>query len=230
MTMETLEQSLERELRAVAPSGIWLTLSDGSGEHVRERSLLSFSKSAQLPLSPLPGCAAMVDANALLCRALRVVATYLRGHALGAVEVRPSFIAAAGQGLFAAAAIPCGALICVYSGRVLSLRQAMALTVVERDYVMGGFGLNTHVDASGDAHSGVYARYINDNWNVPGGGEANVEFIKLRRQKKALVVARRAIAAGEELYARYGEGYWAARGFAVPAAAVSPPSPPPAAT
>ena len=215
--------TLESELRAVAPAGVWLTLSDADGTHVRDRSLLSFAKRALLPLVPLSSdtstdaasaAPAESSASAEVCCALRVVASYLRGHALDSIAVRPSLIAAAGRGLFATAPIASGALICVYSGRVLTLKQVTQLSVAERDYVMGGFGINTHVDASGEAHAGVFARYINDNWNVEGGAP-NVEFVKLRRQAKALVVAARRIEAGEELYARYGAGYWSARGTVV---------------
>ena len=216
-----LRAALECELRAVATAGVWLTLSDRDGTHVRDRSLFSFSKRAMLPLVPVESDASTAaaaptgsSASAEVCCALRVVASYLRGHALDCVAVRPSLIVAAGRGLFATAPIASGALICVYSGRVLTLKQVMELSVAERDYVMGGFGINKHVDASGETHAGVFARYINDNWNVEGGAP-NVEFVKLRRQAKALVVASRRIEVGEELYARYGAGYWSARGVVV---------------
>ena len=89
--------------------------------------------------------------------------------------------------------------ICRTEGRMCALGR-----------VMGGFGLNAHVDAG--PHPGVLARYVNDV-----EGAYNVRFVKLgaaktvERPPRALVVALRDVAAGEELYARYGSGYWAAR-------------------
>ena len=94
-----------------------------------------------------------------------------------------------------------GELICVYSGTVLTLVQLMH--TADRDYVMGGFGLNAHVDARDHPH--VLARYINDNF-APGA--RNARFVKLRQHRRALVVALRDIAAGEELFVDYGEVHW----------------------
>merc|ERR1719421_643221 len=72
---------------------------------------------------------------------------------------------------------------------------------------MGGFGLYS-VDAA--QHPEVLARYINDNFEA---ARRNAKFVKLKPKRRALVVATRDIAAGEEIYAFYGEGYWRARGL-----------------
>ena len=67
-----------------------------------------------------------------------------RWPALG-VEVRRSRIPNSGDGLFAARDFAAGELLGEYRGRVLSLLQATRLQ--DRDYLMGGFGINAHVDA-----------------------------------------------------------------------------------
>jgi len=90
-------------------------------------------------------------------------------------------------------------------------------------YVMGGFGL-----FSIDASPHCVARYINDKFEVVIEGEggpdiqrstrsrrslANVEFVKSKKVMKAVVIAKRDIEPGEELFADYGDGYWRARGM-----------------
>ena len=61
------------------------------------------------------------------------------------VEVRQRRIPDAGDGLFAARRFEAGAVLGEYRGQVLSLLQAYKLE--DRDYLMGGFGLNAHVAA-----------------------------------------------------------------------------------
>ena len=134
---------------------------------------------------------------------LESLLTYLNGQPLNpsSLEVRASQIEEAGNGLFAGRTFTAGELICVYSGREMGLREAMRCT--DTTYVMGGFGINVHIDAKDMPH--VLARYINDNFDKSC---VNCKFVKLKREKKALVVATKAIFRGEELYASYGDGYW----------------------
>ena len=54
------------------------------------------------------------------------------------VEVRTSLISGGGDGLFASRDFEAGEVLGEYYGRVLSLLQATKL--VDRDYLMGGFG------------------------------------------------------------------------------------------
>ena len=54
------------------------------------------------------------------------------------VEVRPSRVAGAGDGLYASRDFAAGEELGEYYGRVLSLLEALNLT--DRDYLMGGFG------------------------------------------------------------------------------------------
>ena len=86
---------------------------------------------------------------------------------------------------------------------MLSLLQAHRLE--NRDYLMGGFGLNCHID--GQHHTEFHARYINDHADPAA---INARFVKCRKTRKALVVALRDIRAGEEVYCSYGEAYWRA--------------------
>ena len=122
------------------------------------------------------------------------------------VEVRQSRIPDAGDGLFAARRFEAGAVLGEYRGQVLSLLQAYKLE--DRDYLMGGFGLNAHVDARFALDAP--ARYVNDNFDPT---KLNARFEKNKEAKRALLLATRRIEAGEEVYASYGESYWRARGI-----------------
>ena len=87
--------------------------------------------------------------------------------------------------------------------------------------VLGGFGINVHIDAK--EYPDSLGRYINDCRNE---SETNAKFVKLRAEKKALVVATRFIKvcsffeysdsipfqSGSEIYASYGESYWRKHG------------------
>ena len=121
------------------------------------------------------------------------------------VEVRESLISGGGDGLFASVDFAAGAWLGEYRGRVLSLLQATQL--VDRDYLMGGFGLNAHVDARFAMNAP--GRYVNDNFDK---SKLNARFDKDKAAKKATLVATRDIRRGEEIYASYGESYWRARG------------------
>eukprot|EP00921_Rhytidocystis_pertsovi_P023692 GHVQ01037990.1.p1 GENE.GHVQ01037990.1~~GHVQ01037990.1.p1 ORF type:complete len:249 (+),score=34.90 GHVQ01037990.1:731-1477(+) len=115
------------------------------------------------------------------------------------LEVRPSLIPGAGRGLFVLSAVPKGSVVCEYTGRRLTLLEL--LRKQDRTYVMGGFGINWHIEAGPE----VMARYINDNMDT---SQLNAVFQKLKTLRKALVVATRDIASGEELYATYGSVFW----------------------
>ena len=129
----------------------------------------------------------------------------LRSWAHG-VEVRRSRIPRSGDGLFASRDFAAGEQLGEYRGRVLSLLQATRLE--DRDYLMGGFGINSHVDARFALDAP--ARYVNDNFDK---SKLNAEFEKDKAAKRAKLVATRAIRRGEEIYASYGESYWSSRGI-----------------
>ena len=122
------------------------------------------------------------------------------------VEVRQSRIPDSGNGLFASRDFAPGEPLGEYRGRVLSLLQAHRLE--DRDYLMGGFGLNSHVDARFALDAP--ARYVNDHFDK---SKLNAEFHKDKARKRALLVATRSIRRGEEIYASYGESYWTCRGI-----------------
>ena len=132
---------------------------------------------------------------------------YVRGHvANNMLLVSKSLIATSWRWVICCKKIEKGQLICIYRGTKLSFAQVLKLPMSEKDYIMGGFGLNVHVDAS--KHLNVLARYINDNFDK---SKINVEFKKLEKDACALVYALRSIEPGEELYASYGESYWRGR-------------------
>ncbi|KAH0472019.1 MAG: hypothetical protein KVP17_005218 [Porospora cf. gigantea B] len=120
------------------------------------------------------------------------------------LEVRQSTLPGAGLGLFTTRLYQDTDHICTYSGTVLSLRQFLLTT--DKRYVMGGFGLNHHVDAKD--HPEVLARYINDN----RPDLRNCRMMKDVNLKQAKVIAIQEIPPGTELFASYGQRYWRATG------------------
>ena len=152
-------------------------------------------------------------------------------------QVRASALPGAGLGLFAAAPLRAGSIICEYRGKVLTLKGL--LQTADRSYAMG-LALNLYLDAaSADGLSAPLslARFVNDH---PVPESRNCAFQKIPSRRKALLVASRDVAAGagsggllqkrpfgfrggngrdalrpvagEELYAPYGDGYWARLG------------------
>lgn len=102
------------------------------------------------------------------------------------VEVKQSCIPNAGNGLFAKRSFHEGELVCEYTGKVKSFMEAMRTK--DKSYMMGGFGLNLHLDAADCPDS--MGRYINDPRNE---AFINVRFVKLKSEQKALIVALRDI-------------------------------------
>jgi hypothetical protein len=141
------------------------------------------------------------------------MAAFDRASALAAgLDVRPSQIRGAGNGLWTVRKFASGEVLCEYRGRVISLADVHSMSLRERDYVMGGFGVRVHLDGAHDLN--MLGRYVNDNGDAT---MLNAEFSKHRPERCALVRALRPLAAGEEVFASYREGYWRARG-APPAA------------
>lgn len=223
---EAETQLLLSELRR-SHRGAWLALSDAAGASLRWPLLARYLRRRKIKVphdhvsvreAPAGAGAGKATGKATgeatgkkqRARLLRVLLTYLRGHVGGGgLEVRPSTVPAAGQGLFAARHFAGGALLCVYRGTAVSLVEAMRRKEAGEhgDYVMGGFGANVRIDAG--PHPEVLARYINDDLSETP--RHNVKFVKLKAQQCALVVALRDIEAGEELFAFYGQGYWKGR-------------------
>ena len=126
------------------------------------------------------------------------------------LEVRESKIEGAGQGLFATRDFKEDEEICQYRGTIRTFKQMWQMKLHEKEYVMGGFGLNVHVDAG--PHPEILARYINDNLDET---KLNARFKKIKfcdpKKCHAQVRALRDIAAGEEIYCSYGNIYWKCR-------------------
>jgi len=115
------------------------------------------------------------------------------------VVVKTSRLPGAGLGLFAVRAFAVGELVCEYTGTVL---DSAARSLEDKSYLMR-LGEGVFVDAR--THYDVHARYIND---CRDKRVHNVSFDKRPSERRALVVASRPIAAGDELYASYGPLYW----------------------
>ena len=115
------------------------------------------------------------------------------------VAVKTSRLPGAGLGLFAVRSFAVGDLVCEYTGTVL---DSAARSLEDKSYLMR-LGEGVFVDAR--THYDVHARYIND---CRDKRVHNVSFDKRPSEQRALVVASRPIAAGDELYASYGPLYW----------------------
>ncbi|KAF4741250.1 hypothetical protein FOZ62_022747 [Perkinsus olseni] len=80
---------------------------------------------------------------------------------------------------------------------------AQTLKARDRSYIMGGFGINCHIDAKYSFN--VWGRYINDCKDTQ---RLNAKFVKDKKRRVAKVVATCDIPAGSEVLASYGEVYW----------------------
>ncbi len=126
------------------------------------------------------------------------------------VHTAKSLLPNAGDGLFATKHFKKNDHLGEYRGRLLTLAQAASLP--NTDYLMGGFGINVHIDARFTLDAP--GRYVNDNFDAAA---INATFVKDKKAKRATLVATRDIRAGEEIYASYGESYWSVRGVDVEA-------------
>ena len=117
------------------------------------------------------------------------------------VEVRPSTIKGAGDGLFALRQFVTGEVLGDYSGE---RRNFLWMLQNENTGYVMCFGLNDYVDAC--VAFDCPGRYVNDTFD----GRRNARFV--RASGRAQVVAIKPIAAGEEVFASYGDQYWESRG------------------
>ena len=117
------------------------------------------------------------------------------------VEVRPSTIKGAGDGLFALRNFVTGEVLGAYGGEGRNF--LWMLQNENTGYVMC-FGLNDYVDAC--VAFDCPGRYVNDTFD----GRRNARFV--RASGRAQVVAITPIYAGQEIFAAYGDQYWESRG------------------
>lgn len=110
------------------------------------------------------------------------------------------FVLDAGLGLFTRESIAKGSCVCIYTGKVL--RTIEAIRLKDKTYLMR-LGPQVYVDPCDDKT--VLGRYINDPRNRL---LHNVVFDKRPDEQCAHVIAKRDIAAGEEIFADYGRWYW----------------------
>ncbi|MBN2164533.1 MAG: SET domain-containing protein-lysine N-methyltransferase [Pontiellaceae bacterium] len=114
------------------------------------------------------------------------------------LEIRPSLVPNAGLGLFTTRPFRQGESICEYKGTQLGLFQLLRT----RDWSYIYTGEDAWIDAG--PHENVRARYINDNFD-----QSKINCAYHDEAGKVWVRALRDIAADEELYAAYGDHYWA---------------------
>ena len=117
------------------------------------------------------------------------------------VEVRPSTIKGAGDGLFALRQFVTGEVLGDYSGE---RRNFLWMLQNENTGYVMCFGLNDYVDAC--VAFDCPGRYVNDTFD----GRRNARFV--RASGRAQVVAITPISAGQEIFAAYGDQYWESRG------------------
>jgi hypothetical protein len=121
---------------------------------------------------------------------------------------RTSSIPSAGLGLFyesndEKSAIPAGATLCYYTGHIHNIHSSRELH--DTSYLMLIDG-DLLVDA-GPIQS-IYARFINDPLN---DAFVNCKFVPQPTKFRSAVVSTRQIFCGDELFAEYGDGYWASQ-------------------
>lgn len=118
------------------------------------------------------------------------------------LRVAASCIPGAGAGLFTLVPVAAGEVVAVYDNREGggTLDAGGAARLRDKRYLMR-LGPGVYVNAG----AACVARYINDARNP---AKTNVAWRKLPAAGRADVVAARAIAAREELFADYGRLYW----------------------
>ncbi|MBI5101578.1 MAG: hypothetical protein HZB33_07085 [Nitrospirae bacterium] len=127
-----------------------------------------------------------------------------RARAFVRVEVRPSTIPGAGQGLFSMERIEAGVRIGEYTGDIVH-GVFNVLRLRDKDFVARTADPSVCIDAL--RRPEVMTRYI---CHHPGEGKRNVRFRNEGSRK--FVETTRAVHPGEELLADYGDMYWRLKG------------------
>ncbi|CAF0971115.1 unnamed protein product [Adineta steineri] len=133
-------------------------------------------------------------------RWVAMIITILQLNVMVELEIKQSQIPGAGCGLFTRIPISKDSCVCIYTGKVL--RTIDAIRLEDKSYLMR-LGPQVYVDPCDDTT--VLARYINDPRNRL---LQNVIFDKRPDEQCAYIIAKRDIAAGEEIFADYGRWYW----------------------
>lgn len=122
------------------------------------------------------------------------------------LEVKPSKIPGAGDGLFTKKSIKKGEKIVEYLGEIIDYQEYVKRSKEDK------YGYMLYVDKKAciDAYSTPHfvARYANDAKGlkrVPGL-DNNSEYLIF--DKRAYIVAKRDIKVGEEIFVAYGKAYW----------------------
>lgn len=119
--------------------------------------------------------------------------------------IKPSGIPGAGKGLYTAIKIFKSEIISVYTGEILSQKEASKRSAnFENAYFINMLN-GTVMDS---AHIEGFAKYANDpDGSVKSGFSANA-IITIDEEDRVCLVAKRNIKAGEEIFCSYGKAYW----------------------
>lgn len=133
------------------------------------------------------------------------------------IEIRPSTIAGAGNGVFATGFIPAGTTICEYEGRLCLTRddetdQSRSYTI-DGKWVIIGDGIGATINDSVEFRPLSYDETVLffTQKILPHSTQHNCHFDVNIDKKQVWIIATRDIAPGEELFADYGFRYWATR-------------------
>lgn len=131
------------------------------------------------------------------------------GHPLCPVELRPSCIPGAGDGVFARRAIPAGAFVTPFDGRLVPGHRHVTSKTWDYEYQMAH---GAHMVPALTARSGRGLGHLLNDAIHPDvtGFVNNCEFHEQGRAK-LWIRSRCAVAAGEELFVPYGWHYWCGR-------------------
>jgi len=119
------------------------------------------------------------------------------------VEIKPSKLTNAGDGLFATKSIKKDEFICWYSGVYLS-KEFIENGYYESDYLFQPRGRNKLVIDASDPNS-CYGRYINDSLSKM---KKNSDFESYADTHSAAIIATKNIRKGSEIYISYGNNFW----------------------
>lgn len=125
------------------------------------------------------------------------------------VELRPSSISGAGEGVFARTAIPAGAFVTPFDGRLVPMHTCETSKTWDYEYQMA-HGAHLVPSLTKRADRGL-GHLLNDAIHADVTGRSNnCKFHELDRAT-LWVRTRQAVAAGDELLVPYGFQYWCSR-------------------
>lgn len=118
--------------------------------------------------------------------------------------VQPSQIKNAGNGLFTAIDIEEGEIVSKFIGEIISDEEAKKRSELgDDDYFM----MLPTGDTLDCKKTECFAKFANDAEGIPSGFKNNT-FISMDDDDNVVLVAKRDIKSGEEIFTGYGKSYW----------------------